>query len=354
MVRSASLSGLSAPRRLAALRKAFTLVELLVVIAIIGVLVALLLPAVQSARESARRMSCSNNLKQLGLALHNYHDTFQKFPPAGLNYGWCLSPPPATNLAQNVRLNHNGLAMMLPFYEQGALASVFRSDLPSSNAMVGNTGCCGPNNALEPMKGDATINSQLGKSRLKIFMCPSDQFDPLLPATGTYSIGISTNLGQGVKTNYDFSVRLAYGCYQWQQDRAAATAIGSQLHMFGENSTTRFADVVDGTANTVALCESTHDVYNGKCSPWAYRGWVQVGNDIGTTNGINNWLYPTPPATNKVGRVGSWGWPGSLHPGGCQVTMGDGAVRFIQQNADATTRLALSSMTDGGNASGVQ
>jgi prepilin-type N-terminal cleavage/methylation domain-containing protein len=352
MVRSVSLR-LASQRRFALLRQAFTLVELLVVIAIIGVLVALLLPAVQSARESARRMSCSNNLKQLGLALHNYHDGFGRFPPAGLNYGWCLNPPPATNLAQNVRLNHNGLAMMLPFYEQGALASVFRSDLPSSNAMSGNASCCGPNNALEPMKGDATINSQLGKSRLKIFMCPSDQFDPLMPATGTYSIGISTNLGQGVKTSYDFSVRLAYACYQWQQDRASATVI-NQLHMFGENSTTRFADVMDGTANTVAMCESTHDVYNGKCTPWAYRGWVQVGIDIGTVNGINNWLYPTPPATYKVGRVGSWGWPGSLHPGGCQVTMGDGAVRFIQQNADATTRFSLSSMMDGGNASGVQ
>jgi prepilin-type N-terminal cleavage/methylation domain-containing protein len=331
------------------LRQAFTLVELLVVIAIIGVLVALLLPAVQSARESARRMACSNNLKQLGLALHNYHDTHGRFPPAGINYGWCLSPPPPTNSPQNNRLNANGLAMMMPYYEQAGLAALYRWELPASNAMHGNTGCCGPNNALEPMVGNATNNAQVAKTRVKIFMCPSDTFDPLLPATGTYSIGDTTNLGQGVKTNYDFSSRLAYACNQFLLDRQSGS-ISSQVRMFGENSNTRFADVVDGTANTVAICESTHDVYNGRCSPWAYRGWVQVGNDIGTPNGINNWIYPTAGAvSNKVGRVGSWGWPGSLHPGGCQVTMGDGAVRFVPQNTDAVTRAALAAMMDGGN-----
>jgi hypothetical protein len=292
-------------------------------------------------------MSCSNNLKQLGLALHNYHDTHQRFPPAGINYGWCLNPPPATNLSEYHRLNANGLAMMMPYYEQTALAAQFRWNEPSSNAMHGNTGCCGPNNAVEPMVGTAANNAIVARTRVKVFMCPSDTFDPLLPATGTYSIGDTTNLGQGVKTNYDFSVRLAYACNQWQLDRTSGT-VSSQVRMFGENSTTRFSDVTDGSSNTVALCESTHDVYNGRCTPWAYRGWVQVGNDIGVANGVNNWIYPTAgQASYKVGRVGSWGWPGSLHPNGVQVTMGDGAVRFVPQNADATVRLAMAAMMDG-------
>jgi prepilin-type processing-associated H-X9-DG protein len=211
--------------------------------------------------------------------------------------------------------------------------------------MNGNPGCCGPNAATEPMVGTAANNAAVVSTRLKIFNCPSDPGDPLLPATSHYSIGYTTNLGQGVKTNYDFSVRLAYECNQWEIDRRNSPQL---LHMFGENSTTRFADVLDGTSSTVALCESTLDVYNGRCAPWGYRGWVQVGNDIGSTSGINNWIYNNTPATYRVGRVGSWGWPGSLHPGGCQVCLADGSVRFVPQTAAQVVRARMAAMQDGG------
>jgi prepilin-type N-terminal cleavage/methylation domain-containing protein len=334
-------------KRCANFRAAFTLVELLVVIAIIGVLVALLLPAVQTARESARRMTCSNNLKQLGIALHNYHDTYTRFPPAGLNYGWCQTPPPPTNFPQDRILNANGLAMMLPYYEQRALSDAYDPTQCASDVNLGNNGCCPPTSALEPMAGTAARNAPVVTTKLKNLLCPSDPGDPLLPTTSVYSVGNTTNRGAGVKTNYDFSVRLAYKCNQWVIDGPALR------RMFGQNSTTRFSDVVDGSANTVAFCEATKDVYNGRCSPWGYRGWVQVGNDIGDTNGISNWVYPTAPDV-KVGRLGSWGWAGSLHPNGCQATMGDGAVRFITKTTDLVVRQAMAIMADGNTQSNNQ
>jgi prepilin-type N-terminal cleavage/methylation domain-containing protein len=328
------------------LRRAFTLVELLVVIAIIGVLVALLLPAVQSAREAARRMSCSNNLKQLGIALHNYHDVNLVFPPAGLNYGWCRNPPPATNTPNNRILNINGLAMLLPFYEQGGMALSYNNTAAASNVTVGNENCCGPTVAQEPLAGGGVpqANAQIMTTRLKIFLCPSDMTDPSIPnTTDIYSIGYNRgNLGRGARTNYDFSSLLSYNCDEWTRQRNNNTR-----RMFAQNSNCRFADVTDGTSNTVAFCESTRDTDNGETTTWGYRGWVMIGNDLGTPNGINNWIYNNDPARKKVGRVGSWGWPGSLHPGGCMVCLGDGAVRFVPQNTPQVVRDSMARISDG-------
>ena len=101
--------------------RGFTLVELLVVIAIIGILIALLLPAVQAAREAARRTQCTNNLKQLGLALHNYADVHKIFPPGGLEYGWQTSSTLGAEPADKLVHNLNGLVLLLPFIEQTAL-----------------------------------------------------------------------------------------------------------------------------------------------------------------------------------------------------------------------------------------
>jgi prepilin-type N-terminal cleavage/methylation domain-containing protein len=339
MKRLASLGSFS-------LRRAFTLVELLVVIAIIGVLVALLLPAVQTARESARRTSCSNNLKQIGIALQNYHDNFQRFPPAGLNYGWCRNPPSATGSPQNRIMNINGLAMMLGYYEQTAMATQYMDGAAASNVTVGNDGCCGPTVAMEPLAGGGvpSVNAQIVSTRLKIFNCPSDMSDAWYPGTtDIYSIGYNKgNLGRGARTNYDFSSLLSYTCAEWTTQRTNNTR-----RMFAQNSDCRFSDLTDGASNTVAICESTRDTDNGETTTWGYRGWVMIGNDLGSSAGINNWTYNNDPARHKVGRVGSWGWPGSLHPNGCQVTMGDGAVKFITANTPLVVRDAMVKISDG-------
>jgi prepilin-type N-terminal cleavage/methylation domain-containing protein len=141
-------------------RRGFTLVELLVVIAIIGILVALLLPAVQAAREAARRMSCGNNLKQLGLGLHNYHDTYKIFPPALLNSGRKDAPFGGTQQT----LNTTGWALMLPFIEQAPLHDNYNFNACSSSDNARMPG---------PIAGNDLINDGLYNARLEILECPS-------------------------------------------------------------------------------------------------------------------------------------------------------------------------------------
>jgi len=322
--------------------RGFTLVELLVVIAIIGVLVALLLPAVQAARESARRASCTNNIKQVLIGLHNYHDTHQRFTPGGIAYGWCKNP--MIGGAPSVH-NVNGLLLLLPFVEQMPLHSKYNMKASAANISVGNDGCCGPTAMVGTLAGDAVAsgNAAVVSQRVKIFNCPSDAGDPWLAAGNYY--GISTNPAyKGAKTNYDFSAGNDYTCDSWNRAVTSNTR-----RMFGENSNSRIADVTDGTSNCAAIVESTFNVYNGRCSAWGYRGWVMTGNDIGSTRGVNNWTYTgaTPPIIPKIGRLGSWGSPGSLHPGGCMIGIADGAVRFISENADLVTRERIAKMADG-------
>ncbi|OHB80289.1 MAG: hypothetical protein A2V98_24320 [Planctomycetes bacterium RBG_16_64_12] len=320
-------------------RCGFTLVELLVVIAIIGILIALLLPAVQAAREAARRSQCTNNLKQLGLALHNYHDTFKVFPPGGISYGWNWGVYYANADVKNL----NGLVLLLPYAEQTPLYDQFDLRVAVSD----HTNFSGGGTA--PVAGVGTpaflSNAALAGQKLDAFHCPSDPGNPEIPA-GFYSPNASYI---GIKTNYDFSMsRGDANAGYWRYNRS-----NPSQRMFGENSYATFADIRDGSSNTVAMVERLYNVYDGYCAAWAYRNWVMM-MDIGGPGGINmnesplnNWntggwnpagYVPIP------GRLGEFYYPGSGHPGGCNMTLGDGSVRFISETTPLTVLEAIATM----------
>ena len=319
-------------------RRGFTLIELLVVIAIIAILIGLLLPAVQKVREAAGRIRCQNNLKQIGLAIHNYEAAYRRLPPGGKGYGWCRYPDPH---GDRQIYNLNGLLLLLPFLEQTSLYNRYDPNSCVMNCMEGNTGCCPPVASVGTLQGEAVAsgNAAVVATPVAVFRCPSDRGDPGLPARNQY-YGISTASDlRGAKTNYDFSAYLNYDCNVWRR------MSGATRRMFGENSTTRFADVADGLSNTIMVAETTLDVYNGRCSAWGYRGWVMVGIDVANGGGINRWDFTgTDP---QPGRLGSWGRCGSLHPGGANVLLGDGSTRFLRETADRVVLDRLCAMADG-------
>ena len=323
-------------------RRAFTLVELLVVIAIIGVLVALLLPAVQAARESARRMSCGNNIKQLALALHNYQDSLGKMPPAGLGLASCSGAG-----GEAIGLNASGWTMTLPYFEQTALYAAY--DFKQCASVFKQTG------NVATLAGDpvACRNAEVVSTRLKVFNCPSDSGNPFLregPDGSSHYIIKAGSGFKGAKTNYDFSTNGPTGCTNtWE-------SYGNNRRMFGNQSSSKIEDAKDGSSNTIMLCETTLEVWDGRAPAWGYRGWVQVGIDPvgkGSPLGINIWpccswnSWASSPIPGKTGKLGEWGSPGSLHPGGAMFAMVDGSVRLLSQNIPATTLEALATYNAG-------
>jgi len=325
-------------------KKAFTLVELLVVIAIIGVMVGLLLPAVQAAREAARRMSCSNNMKQIGLALHNYHSAHNKFPYS-VGWGGSIEAGTAIPGANRIR-NHRGWLLMLPFVEQQALYDL--ANLSAASGSYVRSGTAGTISG--PLPGAAgNPNDVVVSTPVPTFLCPSDA-NPTNYATtssATYSISPGTTTLQGAYTNYDFSVR--------RTSSTANTFTSDDImtrRMFGFNDSSKFRDIVDGTSNAIAVCETLRGVHDGVPQTWGYSKWVGNGVDPAYSLGINDLLCcawdaipfnrPRTPM-----RLSAWGTSGSLHPGGAQFTLGDGSVRFISQNIELVTLQRLSYISDG-------
>ena len=277
-------------------RRAFTLIELLVVIAIISVLIALLLPAVQQAREAARRSQCINNQKQLGLALHNYHDTFNVFPP-----GWIG--------VQGGRPNTEGPSgfawgsHLLPNLDQAPLYNQinFKASL------------------LDPS------NDIARKTVLSVFRCPSD------PSTDTWQIKEEANPTNILATLPTANYVGSFGTVGYEDicDPAlfppfpAAQCRGDG--MFFHNSAMRMRDVTDGMSNTVFLGEHRSDRKLDWHSTWV--GLVAGGEEAAARILAVSDHTPNHPALH-IDDFSSW------HTGGVHLLFGDGRVRFVTQNID--------------------
>ncbi|HVX64831.1 MAG TPA: DUF1559 domain-containing protein [Pirellulales bacterium] len=322
-------------------RRGFTLVELLVVIAIIGILIALLLPAVQAAREAARRSQCTNQLKQLGLAVVNYESTHRVLPPAGLNYGFT----PHYDGAITSTLNLNGFMLLLPFMEQQAVYNQYNFNgsagayAPSGPALAGDPGLNG--------------NDKIVAMQLPIFYCPSDDGPRSTSSIGS-NYGISSNSTlHGALTCYEFCSNTNQ---EWSYGNSWNYFASSKVTRapFGQNSACKWSDITDGTSNVTGFVETTLRTGDGGSNAWGYRGWVMVGVRLYGTgpNGVNQWQAPASwsswyTAPPMVGKVIQWGNAGSLHPAGCQVCMLDGSVRFISETTDLLTQQRLGYIADG-------
>jgi prepilin-type N-terminal cleavage/methylation domain-containing protein len=292
--------------------RGFTLIELLVVIAIIAILIALLLPAVQQAREAARRTQCKNNLKQIGLALHNYHDVVLAFPPGALfgddDYGWgtfCLPYLDQANIYN--RLDFNNFADDLLASNGGYLPDTVRITIPLQEGLTDQV--------------------------LPVYICPTNSMSlthsPLRPTAGDLGQG----LGGHARTDYK-------GCL--------GTGGGAVTGMFGKLKDTlgctRIRDCIDGTSNTMAVGDG-YTRFMREISGPTHPNVGDFGVWVGTNNQHQNVVAETALEHIPNGeRDDSFA---SQHVGGIQMVFADGSVHFISENIDMVTFGNLGDKADG-------
>ena len=311
-------------------RRAFTLIELLVVIAIIAVLIDLLLPAVQQAREAARRSQCKNNLKQFGLAMHNYLDTHSILPPGTVNPGKHSCNTATVSSASQGSLfpdgtvrNHTAYQMLLPFLDQGALYQKIDFNLPTGK--VAYTG-----NSCTAYSGTFTAQPALNQS-LSALLCPSDYGDTFYnnASAGPY------NVLNGQRTSYGLNIR----AIENQQNFNYTADVSRLKTVWGDNGAARARDIADGLSNTIVSMEtqilkSSRD-YGPYWNQYSHTYWVCISYGKGINKRYN--ATDTEPY--------AW-YASSRHEGGAQALFGDGSVRFLSENMSQVTLLALDSMAN--------
>jgi prepilin-type N-terminal cleavage/methylation domain-containing protein/prepilin-type processing-associated H-X9-DG protein len=334
--------------------RGFTLIELLVVMAIIGVLIALLLPAVQQAREAARRARCVNNLKQLGLALHNYHDTHAVFPPA------------AQGGLGSVYMNFTGYSMILPYLEQSNVFNTFNFSMARYSGPTAYYGWT------------AAANTTAYGQVLEVFLCPSNRSGAETPFT-QYEFGaVQWNVQNPGVTDYVFSGGASPVVYAGFGDR-------SKRGVIGFDTTTQIRDIIDGTnstflmgeaiggdtnnryyaigygTNRVCVSRSSYPSFTAHYDNLMYMAYgrrrvlsateVTIGGLLGVTVDRTGYFYPPkdcpyesqtdffdPTATQQLPNFRS------VHPGTVHFLMADGSVRGISGNIESTVYMALSTM----------
>jgi prepilin-type N-terminal cleavage/methylation domain-containing protein/prepilin-type processing-associated H-X9-DG protein len=309
--------------------RGFTLIELLVVIAIIAVLIALLLPAVQSAREAARRIQCVNNLKQIGLAMQNYHDVMLSFPPGAKYYGW-----------------GTWYHFTMPFLEQATLQNAYNFQ--------------GATNTTPSLSYSSPQNTTVSYARIATFQCPSDQ--PTAPLGGIVSGNYVCNYGN-TGTGY------------FQQTYLGTPFLGAPFSWIsaGPGSPVQpgatcynISSITDGTSNTLLVSETLQGQTGGSFPCPDLRGFIQYGS----SSGFSAFLTPNSPLPDEItpcsGSAAYCDYPfqnnppcrfrangadvygaRSRHPGGVNTAFCDGSVRFVKSSVNPTTFQALST-TKGG------